>query len=117
MKQRMIVMNGQRIVESEQAEEKWQIAKVDKAHGIKPGIYNLYKSSQAVKTTEYAGVILHTDKRTIYQQVGKNIVKHESLDFNKVPEVGQVKGISYNLQGKAAMVEATTVKLSKGSAS
>jgi hypothetical protein len=62
MKQRMIVMNGQRIVESEQAEEKWQIAKVDKAHGIKPGIYNLYTSSQAVKTTEYAGVILHTDK-------------------------------------------------------
>jgi cell filamentation protein len=74
----------------------------------------LYTSSQAVKTTEYAGVILHTDKSTVYQQVGKRIVKHVCLDFNKIPEVGQVKGISYNPQGKAIVVEAATVKLSQG---
>jgi len=114
MKQRLIVMNGQRIVESEQAEGNWHIDKVDKAHGIKPGIYNLYTSSQADKATEYAGIILHTDNSAVYQQVGKNTVKHERQDFNKVPEVGQVKGIRYNRQGMAVVVEAATVKLSQG---
>jgi cell filamentation protein len=113
MKQRLIVMNGQRIVESEQAEGNWHIDKVDKAQGIRPGIYNLYTSSQSDKVTEYAGIILHTDKGLVYQQVGKNIVKHQRQDFNKVPEVGQVKGIRYNQQGKAVMVEAATVKLSQ----
>lgn len=113
MKQRLIVMNGQRIVESEQAEGNWHIDQVDKAQGIKPGIYNLTTSSQADKATESVGIILHTDNSAVYQQVGKNIVKHQRQDFNKVPEVGQVKGIRYNPQGMAVVVEAATVKLSQ----
>jgi cell filamentation protein len=114
MKQRLIVMNGQRIVESEQADGNWHIDKVDKAQGITSGVYNLYASSQTDKTTEYAGIILHTDKIAVYQQVGKKMVKHQRQDFNKVPEVGQVKGIRYNLQGMAVVVDAATVKLSQG---
>ena len=107
-------MNGQRIVESEQAEGNWQIDKVDKALGIKPGIYNLTTSSQADKATEFAGIILYTDNSAVYQQVAKNIVKHHRQDFNKVPEVGQVKGIRFNSQGMAVVVAAATVKLSQG---
>jgi cell filamentation protein len=87
---------------------------VDKAQGIKPGIYDLYTSSQADKATESAGIILHTDNSAVYQQVGNNIVKHEYQDFNKVPEVGQVKGIRFNSQGMAVVVAAATVKLSQG---
>jgi hypothetical protein len=41
MKQRLLVMNGQKIVQHEQ-EGRWLNDKVEKAGLVKPGIYNLY---------------------------------------------------------------------------
>lgn len=113
MKQRLIVMNGQRIVQGEQ-DGQWQNEKVEKANGVKPGVYNLYLSSQADKTKAYVGNILHTDKSHVYQQVGKSFVVHQYADFKKVPTVGQTKSISYDEQGKAVVVDAESVKLSQG---
>ena len=48
MKQRLLVMNGQRIVQAEQ-EGAWANQKVDKAGALKPGMYNLYMAQQADK--------------------------------------------------------------------
>ena len=39
MKQRLLVMNGQKILQHEQ-EGRWQNDKVEKAGLVKPGIYN-----------------------------------------------------------------------------
>ena len=41
MKERLLVMNGQRIVQAEK-DGAWTNQKVDKAGALKPGIYNLY---------------------------------------------------------------------------
>ena len=46
MKQRLLVMNGQKIVQSEQAGA-WINQKVDKAGALNPGIYNLYMAQVA----------------------------------------------------------------------
>jgi hypothetical protein len=54
MKQRLLVMNGQRIVQSEQGGA-WTIEKVDKAGAIKPGIYNLHTALPADKSQRYVG--------------------------------------------------------------
>ncbi|MCK0505289.1 IncP plasmid survival protein KfrB [Aromatoleum anaerobium] len=112
MKQRVLVMNGSRIVQNER-DGQWYSDKVDKAGALKPGIYNLYLANRADKTATCSGVILHADKEHVYQQVGKNYVMHARSDFDKVPEIGSAKSISYDAQGKAS-VSAETVQLSRG---
>lgn len=57
MRLRLIVMNGQRIVESEEDGE-WKIQEVSKAGKLKPGIYNLYSSQQTDKSKRHVGVIV-----------------------------------------------------------
>lgn len=99
MKQRLLVMNGQRIVQIEQ-EGAWINQKVDKAEGIGPGIYNLYTAQQADKSLSYDGLIVHVDSN-VYQQTGKNFVMHVQPDFDEIPETGRVGRISYDAQGKA----------------
>lgn len=48
MKERLLVMNGQRIVQAEK-DGAWTNQKVDKAGALKPGIYNLYTAQAADK--------------------------------------------------------------------
>lgn len=112
MKQRLLVMNGQRIVQTEQGGA-WTNQKVDKAGTLKPGIYNLYMAQKADKSQRHDGVIVHADNNNIYQQVGKNFVMHDRQNFDKVPEIGSAKSITYNDQGKA-VVSAEAAKLSRG---
>ncbi|HHM8745954.1 TPA: IncP plasmid survival protein KfrB [Pseudomonas aeruginosa] len=112
MKHRLLVMNGQRIVQTEN-QGAWTNQKVDKAGALKPGIYNIYTAQKADKSQRHDGTIVHADSGTIYQQVGKNFVMHARSDFDKVPEIGSAKSISYDAQGKA-QVSAESVKLSRG---
>ena len=81
--------------------------------GRSPGIYNLYTAQAADKKQTHAGVIVHADATNVYQQIGKNFVMHARSDFDKVPEIGSAKSISYNAQGKAA-VAAEAPKLTRG---
>ena len=112
MKQRLLVMNGSRIVQTEQ-EGQWRNEKVDKAGALKPGIYNLYLARPADKTAICSGRIVHADKDGVFQQTGKNYVLHARADFDKAPEIGSLMRISYDPQGRASMA-AETVQLSRG---
>ena len=107
MKQRLLVMNGQCAMQQED-QGQWRNVKVEKARGVKPGIYNIYTANQADKAKAHSGVILYTDKTTVYQQVGKGqYVTHDRTDFAKLPEPGETKSISYSAEGKAVVSEAT----------
>ncbi|HCX5914916.1 TPA: conjugal transfer protein TraO [Escherichia coli] len=112
MKHRLLVMNGQRIVQTEN-QGTWTNQKVDKAGALKPGIYNIYMAQKADKSQRHDGSIVHADSGSIYQQVGKNFVMHARSDFDKVPEIGSAKSITYDASGKA-QVSAESVKLSRG---
>lgn len=112
MKQRLLVMNGQRIVQAEQGGA-WTNEKVDKAGALKPGIYNLYMAKEAEKSQRHDGLIVHADSKTVYQQVGKNFVMHDRQNFDKVPDTGVSASISYDAQGKAT-VAAEAAKISRG---
>ena len=112
MKQRLLVMNGRRIVQAEQ-EGAWANQKVDKAGALKPGIYNLYMAQSADKSKQHDGMIVHADKSLVYQQVGKNFVTHARSDFNRAPEIGSTISISYNAQDKA-IVSAEAPKITRG---
>lgn len=112
MKHRLLVMNGQRIVQTESAGA-WTNQKVDKAGALKPGIYNIHLAQPANKAETSVGAIVHADSSHVYQQVGKSFVMHARSDFDKVPEIGVAKSISYDAQGKAN-VSADSIKQSRG---
>ena len=101
MKQRLLVMNGQRIVQQE-SNSNWTNVRVDKAGDLRPGIYALYTAKPADKAKETIGVILHVDKEHVYQEEGRSIVTHDSKAFDTVnqPQPGTMKAIKYE-QGKA----------------
>jgi hypothetical protein len=103
-------MNGQCAMQQED-QGKWRNAKVKKAGGVKPGIYNIYKVNVADKSKEYLGVILYLDQKNVYQQIGKGqYVIHDRLDFAKPPESGEIKRISYKADGKAIVFECSRPK-------
>jgi hypothetical protein len=107
VKQRLLIMNGQCAMQQEE-QGQWRNVKVEKAKGVKPGIYNIYTANKADKSKAHSGVILYTDKTTLYQQVGKGqYVTHDRADFAKPPEAGEMKSISYSAEGKAVVSEAT----------
>lgn len=111
VKQRLLVMNGQCIVQSEEG-GRWKDSKVGKASGIKPGVYNIYLAEKADKAKNHEGMILYADGDSLYQQIDKKYVKHALSDFDKVPEVGVTKAIKYE-QGRA-VVSVALAKLTRG---
>jgi len=112
MKQRLLVMNGQCIVQVEK-EGGWVTQAVDKAGVLKPGVYNLYMAQQSDKKQSYDGVIVHADNSKVYQQVGKSFFMHDRSDFDKIPEIGGAKSISYSAQGKV-VIAAEAPKIVRG---
>jgi cell filamentation protein len=110
-KQRLLVMNGQRLLQGERGGE-WIVQKVDKAGALKPGIYDIHLAGAADKGKSYDGVVLFADKQFVYQQVGKSYVKHERQDFAKVPEAGANSNIRYE-DGKA-IAAPSSLKLGRG---
>lgn len=107
-KQRLLVMNGQKIIQTEQAPGDWHVEKVEKAHGIKPGYYNLHSALEADKAAKYVGPVVHTDQDYLYQQNGVGLVRHARDSFDILPEVGAHTTIAYT-QGRANM-QATQIK-------
>jgi hypothetical protein len=94
MKQRLLVMNGQRLVQVER-EGQWATEKVEKAAGVKPGIYNIYLAVDADKARAHEGLIIHVDQGHIYQQVGRSFVRHVLTDFGTAPAAGIHASIDY----------------------
>lgn len=113
MKQRILIMNGQRLLQSEQ-EGQWITKKIEKAGDVKAGIYNLYLATDADKAKTSIGLILHTDKDYVYQQDrdGKRVIRHALDAFDVAPPYGAMKSISY--EDDRAIAVTASAKLSRG---
>ena len=110
MKQRLLVMNGQKLLQSEQGGE-WVTNKVEKAGMIKAGIYSLYLASKPDKMKNYVGVVIHSDREVLYQQVGKSFVRHDLKDFERIPDLGTTIKIAYD--GSKALLTQVAVNLGR----
>jgi hypothetical protein len=110
MKQRLLIMNGQRVFQAEQNGE-WNTLNVQKAGDVKAGIYNLHVAKEAEKGRKYVGFILHADDEYVYQQDGKSVIRHARAAFDTVPSYGTLKSISY--EHDRAMVATATHKLGR----
>lgn len=102
MAQRVLVMNGQRLLQSER-DGKWSTDKVDKANQLKPGIYSLDAARPAAADKAHQGVIVHADRQAVYQQVGMALVRHDAAAFDALPQPGVAATIGYD--GKRASVQ------------
>ena len=94
MKQRLLVMNGQMLVQNERSGE-WQTDRVEKSANVKPGIYAIYLATAADKGKVHDGPVLYINDAGIYQQVGTNFVVHERDSFPKIPELGANLSVRY----------------------
>lgn len=110
MKQRLLVMNGQKLLQTEQGGQ-WAISKVEKAGAIKPGIYNIHLAAVADKTKSYDGTVVHSDRDLLYQQVGQTFIKHQLSDFATVPEIGSNSHIKYD--NAKAVATPSSIKLGR----
>lgn len=111
MKQRLLVMNGQRLLQTE-LQGKWETTKVDKAMGIKPGIYDLHLARMADKIIAYDGVVLFTDTEHIFQLTGRVLTKHDRNQFELAPAAGVNVRITYG-DGQARAT-GTAIKAGRG---
>ncbi len=110
-KQRLLVMNGQKILQM-QRDGDWKNEEVTKAGALKPGFYNIYSAQDADKSKKHDGVIVHMDKEKLYQKTGSGFVRHSRANFKKVPAVGSDVSIGYDVQNNATVSQST--KLTRG---
>ena len=80
------------------------IDKLYEAQGVPSPYLNQSKPAEG-KGQQFAGKIIDTDAKHVYQELGKNnIVRHDRAAFDKVPERGQFTKIQYDA-GKAQVVD------------
>jgi len=98
-KLRMVVMNGQKILQTQNNNE-WEtvgtIKKVDE--GIKPGVYNIYLAKAPVDKKSYEGKIIHIDKDNaiFYQQANNDYIVHQLNAIDGKPVAGKDVAIIYD---------------------
>ena len=108
----MIVMNGQKILQTQNNNE-WEtigtIKKVDE--GIKPGVYNIYLAKTPSDKNQYEGKIIHIDKdnAVFYQQVNKDFIVHQLNAVDNKPIAGKNVAIQYD-EEKATLTLMDTLK-------
>ena len=113
MKRRLLIMNGQRVLQNFNDNE-WKTAGLIKKaeEGIKPGIYNIYLAKMAETNNRvYEGLILFIDKQEglVYQQVNKEFIAHKLESFSPPPPIGKNVSIQYDAQEKLNLIKIDTV--------
>lgn len=109
MNERLLVMNGRTLLETASAVKagEWDIKEVGKAGTMKAGIYSVIRADTE---KSYEGVVVHADRKSTYQEIGKlSLVRHDSTAFKKAPELNANAVITYN----AGQATATPKELSQ----
>jgi len=115
-KLRMIVMNGQKILQTQNNNEWETVGTIKKVEeGIKPGVYNIYLAKTPVDKNQYEGQIIHIDKENaiFYQQVNKDYIVHQLNAVEGKPVAGKDVLIQY--EGEKAtltLIDALKIKRS-----
>lgn len=110
---RLVVMNGQRCYQVKSDNADWTTKEIEKAGGIKPGVYMISGAAQADKLRIYTGFVLHSDDFCVYQQADKTIVRHALRDFDDQPSCGKSFKIMYAASGKAVITPAEVHKMGR----
>ena len=96
MKQRILVMNGQKILQNFNDNE-WKTAGVIK--------------KAETENKDYEGLILYIDKQEglVYQQVNKEFITHKLELFSSPPPIGKTVSIQYDNYEKLNLIKIDAV--------
>jgi len=111
-KLRIVVMNGQKIIQALVNNEWETTGTIKKAEeGIKPGIYNIYLAKIPEDKKQYEGKILYVDKENevFYQQTGKDFIVHRLNMVNGKPVAGNDVVVEYEGE-RAHLTQADALK-------
>jgi len=113
LKQRLLVMNKQKLLQNEINGE-WKTQKVSKEPNLKPGIYDIYLAKEPLKDklVEYVGTIIHINKDHVFQKTGSSFIMHKCDVFEKLPGIGKTLTIQYN-ESRASTQETALKKTKK----
>ncbi len=94
-------MNGQRLIQTYHDNQEWKTDKVERAQGLRPGIYNIYlakivEDNNKQSQNDFNGVIIHINNTAVVQQIGKDFVMHDLKKFSKAPMIGDNVAIKYS---------------------
>ena len=84
----------------------WTTERVEGAHGIKPGIYNIHSAASADKAKFHERPIIFADMEYVYQKVGSALIKHRLEPFEKTPQIGGNPIVKYD-DAKASVAKST----------
>lgn len=113
-RERLLVMNGSRILQAESGANDWQNVKVTPgADGLKPGFYNLFSAQRVEANGQYQGPVVHADKSKVFQQVGKTMVAHDASAFKQTPTIGKAYAVAYS-NGSATVREGQSQARGRG---
>jgi hypothetical protein len=108
MAERLLVMNGRKIVQGRDASGTWVDNKVEKAGELRAGLYNLHTATDAAKNKTYEGIIVHVDEGRVFQHTASGVIRH---DLNVLPaamkqQIGKSLAIGYDAAGAVVKIEA-----------
>jgi Rha family phage regulatory protein len=101
--QRLIVINGQRVLQAKNEDGSWDNEHVSRAGALPPGVYNLFEAAPADASRRYKGLILYTDKAYIYQLTQASIIRHGRKKFHPVPARATQPTLSYDTNGSGVV--------------
>jgi len=118
MTQRILVMNGQRLIQTYHDNQEWKTDKVERALGLKPGIYNIYlakivEDNHKQTPNEFNGVIVHINNTAVVQQIGKDFIMHDRKRFTKAPMIGDNITIQYGEDAKISVAKSVQKTVSR----
>ena len=107
MKLRILVMNGQRLIEN-QVDGKWKTIKVTKAESLKGGIYNIFMAKEADKSEKSEGILVHFTSSELFIKTPYGFIKYENPGDIKLPHIGSHVSVGY--QDDKLSIQNTAIK-------
>ncbi|MCG7556057.1 MULTISPECIES: KfrB domain-containing protein [Pseudoalteromonas] len=101
---RLLVMNGQKLLES-QNNDSWQVDGVERSTPLKCGVYNLFNCIEAEPTEVYHGRVVHVDELYVYQQIDNKFVRHDKETLGQSVSTGDTVTISQGLCNEVGYME------------
>jgi hypothetical protein len=103
VRHRLVVLNGHKVLQANEGDD-WSNVRVEKAPGLRPGLYQLSGAQAADKTVSHAGTLLIAVDGLLYQFTTAGVIVHALADFDQPPPVGGSGTIAYGADARASFV-------------
>lgn len=113
-RRRLVVLNGHKVLQANDGDD-WNNVRVEKAGGLRPGLYNLTGAQIADKTASHAGALLTAVDGLLYQATAAGVIAHALADFDQPPPAGGSGTITYSADARASFAQSEPTPVKKRS--